>query len=406
MLTETGGCSTLWGMTRPAGVATAAGLALDFADRIVLESVRDIHDSVSGRVHGGVSMALRHKTVPHQVHQAIAGTVFTSIGGGLRTGAWALRKIDQVRPLGPSLERSVTGQFVVTAVNGLVGEQIAERTPAMDFELTLRKGGRDVGTNIGDLVMTYPEASDSLVVFVHGLCENENYWNRRSRPTNNGPRNYGDRLAEDLGWTPLFLRANTGTGVGESGVALHALMSSLVQNWPVPVRRVAFVGHSMGGLIVRAACDLESESAWTDLITDIVTLGTPHLGSPVERSIALGMRIANKVPELAPYRRIFMQRSAGVLDLSDGLPSPPRPLPRARYRLVSATLARSTTHPLSIAIGDLLVQPRSALGQPVGGEELFPGADTLHVPKADHFDLLNHEDVYAALRGWLAEPVG
>jgi hypothetical protein len=34
---------------------------------------------------------------------------------------------------------------------------------------------------------------------------------------------------------------------------------------------------------------------------------------------------------------------------------------------------------------------------------MFPGADTLHVPGADHFDLLNHEDVHAALARWLAD---
>lgn len=395
-------------MTRPAGFATAAGLALEFADRILLEATRDVHDSVSGRVHGGLNTVLRHRTLPHQVHTAVAGTVFTSVGGTLRAGARALRAVDQVRPIGPPLEVSTHGQFVISALNGLIGDQIAERTPAMTFELALRKDGRDVPPVRGDLAVAFPNATDSLVVFIHGLCENENYWRRRARPVRpvdvEQPGSYGDRLARDLGWTPLFLRVNTGSPVRESGVALHALMARLVENWPVGVRRIAFVGHSMGGLIVRAACDVEStESGWTDLVSDIVCLGTPHLGSPVERGIAGGMRIAGKVPELAAYRRIFMQRSTGVLDLSRGMPEPPRPLPRARYRLVAATLARTTTHPLSLAIGDMLVQPRSAFGQPVRGEELFPGAATLHVPQADHFDLLNHDDVYDALRGWLAE---
>ncbi|HWU33436.1 MAG TPA: hypothetical protein VN108_11205, partial [Marmoricola sp.] len=328
----------------------------------------------------------------------------------------------EVRPIGPTLESSAKGQFVVTALNGLVGEQIADRTPGLDFALAQRKAGHDVPPTLADLSVTYPDATGSIVVFIHGLCENENYWNRAARPTSDvdgrvaseagridtltKPRNYGERLAEDLDFTPLFIRANTGTSVRESGVALHALMSRVVENWPVPVERISFVAHSMGGLIVRAACDLEStESDWTDHVSDIVTLGTPHLGSPVERSIALGMRIADKVPELAPYRRIFMQRSAGVLDLSHGMPDHPRPLTRARYRLVSATLAKTTTHPLSIAIGDLLVQPRSAFGRPVVGDELFPGADTLHVPNADHFDLLNHDDVYAAIHGWLSQPI-
>jgi hypothetical protein len=32
---------------------------------------------------------------------------------------------------------------------------------------------------------------------------------------------------------------------------------------------------------------------------------------------------------------------------------------------------------------------------------MFPGAETLHVPTADHFDLLNHDEIYAAIRTWL-----
>jgi hypothetical protein len=43
------------------------------------------------------------------------------------------------------------------------------------------------------------------------------------------------------------------------------------------------------------------------------------------------------------------------------------------------------------------------MGRRRGGEEMFPGAETLHVPCSDHFDLLNHDDVYVALRQWLAD---
>jgi hypothetical protein len=34
---------------------------------------------------------------------------------------------------------------------------------------------------------------------------------------------------------------------------------------------------------------------------------------------------------------------------------------------------------------------------------MFPGADVLHVPHAGHFDLLNHDLVHEALRGWLRQ---
>jgi hypothetical protein len=72
---------------------------------------------------------------------------------------------------------------------------------------------------------------------------------------------------------------------------------------------------------------------------------------------------------------------------------------------VAATLTRSPRSVTSGTIGDYLVPYRSALGRRRGGEEMFPGAETLHVPSADHFDLLNHDDVYAAIRAWLRDRV-
>jgi hypothetical protein len=52
-------------------------------------------------------------------------------------------------------------------------------------------------------------------------------------------------------------------------------------------------------------------------------------------------------------------------------------------------------------VGDLLVRPRSAYGRS-RGRSLFPGADVLHVGGTDHFGLLNHPEVHAALKRWLA----
>jgi len=77
-----------------------------------------------------------------------------------------------------------------------------------------------------------------------------------------------------------------------------------------------------------------------------------------------------------------------------------RSLPNARYHLVGATLAGSRRHPVSQVLGDLLVRYPSATGRPRRGRDMFPGADTLHI-RGGHFDLLNHPEVYDALRTWL-----
>jgi hypothetical protein len=161
----------------------------------------------------------------------------------------------------------------------------------------------------------------------------------------------------------------------------------------------------MGALVLRAACAVAVEPAgdrpWTERVTDVVTLGAPHLGAPLERVVATATGVLGRLPEVAPFGRILEYRSVGILDLRRGLAADLQNLPNARYHLVAGSLTRSPDHPVALGIGDLLVQPRSALGRPRHGAEMLPGADTLHVPGADHFDLLNHDEVHAALRRWL-----
>ena len=115
-----------------------------------------------------------------------------------------------------------------------------------------------------------------------------------------------------------------------------------------------------------------------------------------------GARHLTRLPETAAFGRILDQRSAGVLDLVEGLADDVPPLPHARYHLVSATLTRSPHHPVGRFLGDLFVRQPSAYGRSTQHPGLFPGADVLHLPGAGHFDLLNHPRVHDALREWLA----
>lgn len=388
------------------GLLEAAALAAEHLDLLILGAARDVHDSVADRVHGALDLVAGHRTLPHRMHGGIAGAVFSGVGLGLRGAAKGLRAAD-ARGYGPRVDATPAGRFVVSAVNGLIGDRLLAEGSALAIEIGVRRDGRDVPLTPEGLAEAFPEAGDTLVVFLHGLCETEHYWDRRSRPkradgTSTLP--YGARLASDAGWTPVYVRANTGVPIAEAGVALSALLTRLVAAWPIDVRRIALVGHSMGGLIARAACGVATtaDRTWTDKVTNIVTLGTPHTGSPVERSIARGMRLAAGRRDLLPLTRIFEQRSTGVLDLHDGMPDDTAQVPNARYHLVAATLSRSPRHPVAATVGDYLVQYRSAVGLLPGDVEMFPGADVLHV-QGDHFDLLNHDAVYDGLRTWLAD---
>jgi hypothetical protein len=186
-------------------------------------------------------------------------------------------------------------------------------------------------------------------------------------------------------------------------VALSALLQELADAWPVGVTRIALVGHSMGGLILRAAGAVVTgvERPWTELVSDVVTLGTPHLGAPIARGVGHGSRGLSRLPETSAFGRILDWRSVGVHDLVAGLAEDVPALPHARYRLVAATLTSSPRHPVGHVVGDMLVRVPSAYGRDRYGAELFPGATVLHVGRTDHFGLLNHPDVHGALRDWL-----
>ncbi len=364
----------------------AASLLSEVADELVVRTVRDAHDAWADRFGGYPG-------------QAVATAVCSGLGLGLRAASAGLARVAETG-VGGRLEDGPRGRFVSSAVNGLIGDRLVAERPRLAIPMAVRSAGRDVPLDADGLAGAFPDASGRVVVFLHGLCENESYWNRWRERTGT---TYGETLA-GAGWTPVFLRANTGLGLRENGVALSSLLQGLVAEWPVPVQRIALVGHSMGGLIVRAAGAVADrvERPWARLVSDVVTLGTPHLGAPIARGIGHGSRGLGRLPETATFGRILDLRSLGVHDLVAGLAEDVPPLPHARYRLVAATVTARKRHPVGHVVGDLLVRVPSAYGRGRHGRQLFPGADVLHVGRTDHFGLLNHPEVHVALRDWLA----
>lgn len=387
-------------LRRPAepGVLDALALLSEVVDQLVVRSVRDTHLAWADRAHG-LARRAGGGAAPEVLHKGIATAVYAGVGLGLRAAGKGLDAVAGTGA-GPRLEHDARGRFVSSAVNGLIGDRLVHERPRLAISMAVRADGRDVPLDRDGLAAAYPAATSQVVVFLHGLCENEAYWNRHRETA--GPT-YAEALAA-RGWSPVLLRANTGLGLRENGVALSALMQRLVEEWPIEVTRIALVGHSMGGLVLRAAGAVASEveEPWTARVSDVVTLGTPHLGAPIARGIGHGSRGLARLPETAAFGRILDWRSIGVHDLVAGLAEDVPPLPHARYRLVAATLTRSQRHPVGHLVGDLLVRPESAYGRDRFGAELFPGAEVLHVGRTDHFGLLNHPDVHRALERWLA----
>jgi pimeloyl-ACP methyl ester carboxylesterase len=388
-------------MRKGPALVEALALAVGVADDLLLATARDTHTAISRRAHDAVRVGAGRAGRPAEVlHRQVASVVYGAVGLTLRGAEAGLGHLAEVG-VGPDLEAGPRGRFVSSAVNGLIGEELRRERPSLAIEMGVRHGGRDVELTPDGLAAAFPEPTPQLVVFLHGLCETEDYW-RRHRDRIGAT--YAETLAGQ-GWTPVYLRANTGLPLRENGVILASLMQRLVDAWPVGVTRIALVGHSLGGLVLRASSAVVAEgdapAAWTELVSDVITLGTPHLGSWFAVSADHASRTLARAPEMAAFGRIIDRQAPGIHDLIEGLAQDVPPLPHARYRLVSATLTRSPQHPLARAIGDLLVTPHSAVGRDRHGTALFPGAEVLHLGRTHHFGLLNHPDVHQALSRWL-----
>ena len=122
-------------------------------------------------------------------------------------------------------------------------------------------------------------------MFIHGLCETEDAWQLgagRSVP-------YGDRLRGDLGYTPVYVRYNSGLHISVNGRRLARLLDELIGTWPVEVDEIALIGHSMGGLVARSACHYAGAGSWRDRVRHVFTLGSPHKGAPLELGAKRGL---------------------------------------------------------------------------------------------------------------------
>jgi pimeloyl-ACP methyl ester carboxylesterase len=257
--------------------------------------------------------------------------------------------------------------------------------------MAVRVDGRDLPLDPDAIADAFPQATGRVVVFTHGLGESELAWRLRARARGG---TYATRLREAHGTTAVFVRANTGLPIADNGTHLADLLAELVAGWPVAVERIDLIGHSMGGLIGRCACHVAAarRDAWLDALEVTVTLGTPHLGAPLEQGAARAAELLALVPETAPLGTIIDSRSAGINDLRVGLDHPHHE--GARHYAVAATLTASERHLVARALGDALVLMPSAHGG-------FAEDVIAHVGGIDHLALLNDPRVEEHLLGWL-----
>jgi len=340
--------------------------------------VQEMHAGIAERAFGGTGVLA---TPVRLMHDRIAAGAYagvrTALRGAARAGANAASLIHP--PDAPSLDTSIRGRLAVGALNGAFGDRLSE---PLACEMCVAKPIQD--------------PTDRLAIFVHGLCETEDAWwlgSRRHQP-------YGVRLQAELGWTPVYVRYNSGRHISDNGRELARLIEELVDSWPVEVSEIALIGHSMGGLVARCACHDGADEPWADLVRHVFMLGTPHRGAPLAKAARAASARLDVLPETRALASALNLRSVGIQDLCSDCEFPF--LPSANQYFLAATLSHEIGAPAGQLVGDLLVLPPSAWDHGRGQRLTFPLDHYRHVGGANHFDLLNHPAIYEQIRRWIS----
>ena len=398
--------------------------------RLAIEATLGVTDLVEAMHHNILKLPLpfgRPATEPrpgvhgtvYQVLQKSSGVVYDAVrgvtklvGGGLDV---ALKHLEpELAHLHSSNERAA----IVSILNGVLGDHMSTHGNPLTITMGFRREGQPLDLTPKSLASAIPNPQGKVLVLLHGHCMNELQWCRNGH-------DHGEVLAAANGYTPMYLRYNTGLHISQNGRAFADQLEKLVRAWPVPVEELCIVGYSMGGLLARSAFHYgaQAQHHWLQHVHQLMFVGTPHHGSMVERA----GNMVDLALEVSPYSealsRLGKIRSAGTTDLRHGNLIDEDWAGRNRFAhaadqrqlsqlpagvqcyAIAAMIAKEHNDLQGKLIGDGLVPLQSALGHhpdenraltfPEGHRKVFYGMT--------HLGLLDSQEVCAQLQDWMAE---
>lgn len=371
----------------------AVGSMIALGVERIVKPVEGMHQALSKpwfAALGAVGQPVRvaHGLVSRVVYQSIRlGAQVVGIGLNRRTDAES-SAADSARAL----------------VNGLWGDDLGRHEPLLGTSMRLCDASGVPLPAGSDLSSALPSATDRIVVMVHGFIQTERCW--QGSDTKAGMIN---AIEEHPEFTPLVVRYNTGHAVGTNGARLAALLEEVHETWPRPLKSIALVGHSMGGLVITNACAIAAEAGyrWIEAVSDVVTIGSPHRGAPLEKLVDAVARGLGVAPQTRPLADFLNSRSQGIKDLRSGSsgslpgrePIATAAPPHGRLHFVAGVATADPAHPLGALFGDLVVSPASS----TGSSALEPTSVSV-VGGVNHFGLLHNPAVIDHVLGWLATP--
>ena len=412
---------------------TATANDLRGASRLVIDATTGITDLVEAmhrnvaRVPGLTASSESGRTsgITGFVYRTVRG-VTRVVGGGVDAGLALLSPALAGVPNVPAREA------ILSALNGVLGDHLVERNNPLAITMQLRHQGHALILTREAIAQQLPQASGKIVVLVHGLCMNDLQWRTGGDGADGAAvaLDHGAALQADLGFTPVYLRYNSGKHVSTNGREFASVLQAMLGAWPVPVQSLVIVAHSMGGLVSRSAFHYgrKARHAWCEALDKMIFLGTPHLGAPLERGGNWIDIILGATPYASPFAKLGKVRSAGITDLRHGSlldddwqgqdrfqsaveTLTPVPLPTSvRCYAIAATISDDANNVSVLRavgdrlLGDGLVPLASALGRHSDPRRNlnFPENQQCVLHGINHMELLKNKGVYPALKAFAA----
>jgi hypothetical protein len=404
-----------------AKLATQATVGVTKMAEGVTQSVWSTMGAPSGKGEG------KDKDHSRATSRGITGLVYKSIHSVAQLlGKGTESLLTSLQPLLDKIDHepqeSAPREAVLAALNGVMGDRLAESDNPLATPMTLRFMNEALNW---EAMPDKALLTGKVLIVVHGLCMNDLQWTVQNRDES---VNHTETLAAKLDYTPVFVRYNTGLHTSQNGQMLSNQLELLSALWPVPLTEVSVLVHSMGGLVMRSAVHMAQNSHrhWVKKLKNIVFLGTPHHGAPLEKAGNWIDALLGATPYSAPFKKLAELRSSGITDLRFGyvLDSDWHGQDRFKTKTkqeqdrhehlplpegvdcftVAATLAAKRSLLADRLIGDGLVPLNSALGVHRDPKRslVFAKSSQLIVYRTSHVALLGSAEAGEQLVAWLS----
>jgi pimeloyl-ACP methyl ester carboxylesterase len=381
--------------------------------RATVQAVQDMHHAIADKTFQTL-LQVPGLSVPTRIVQGVHDAVTQGVYAAVRHGSGAVMSLAGVAErLATDGSRTPQGheRAVRSAINGVFGDALEQAGSSLSVGMNLHRDGAPMPLSEQSLAGLRPR----VCVFIHGLACDEQSW-RRPNAAWEGTRwehllapgdaiDYGALLENEAGVSAIYLRYNTGLPIADNASQLAEQLQQLLTAAPPSVRELVLIGHSMGGLVARGACDQAAALglSWLSRVRLLICLGTPHQGAMLEKLGHLTGQALNLSKVTQPLARIANSRSQGIKDLRHGLKGAgkaPAPPPQLALRFIAATLGDESGglwgSMIGNALGDGLVMPSSASDDGLAGD-----MQRVELAGLGHMALLNHPRVYAQLLDWI-----